>query len=77
MNIEPIKTENDCLMALKRLETIFDAPVGTEESDEADILGLMIDDYEKKHYPVDVPDLIEAIKIRMEEMAVTVFQPIY
>lgn len=68
MNIEPIKTENDCLMALKRLETIFDAPVGTEESDEADILGLMIDDYEKKHYPVDVPDLIEAIKIRMEEM---------
>jgi HTH-type transcriptional regulator/antitoxin HigA len=68
MNIEPIKTEDDYLMALKRLEAIFDAPVGTEESDEADILGLMIDDYEKKHYPVDAPDPIEAIKIRMEEM---------
>jgi HTH-type transcriptional regulator/antitoxin HigA len=68
MDIKPIKTENDYLMALKKLETIFDAPVGTEESDEADILGLMIDDYEKKHYSVEAPDPIEAIKIRMEEM---------
>ncbi len=71
MNIEPIKTDNDYLMALKRLEVIFDALVGTEESDEADILGLMIDDYEKKHYPVETPDPIEAIKIRMEEMQLT------
>ena len=46
-------------------------PVGTEESDEADILGLMIDGYEKKHYPVEAPDPIEAIKIRMEEMQLT------
>ena len=68
MNIKPIKTENDYLMALKRLEMIFDAPVGAEESDEADILGLMVDDYENKHYPVEAPDPIEAIKIRMEEM---------
>jgi len=36
----------------------------------------MIDEYEKKHYPVEAPDPIEAIKIRMEEMAVTTFQPI-
>ena len=71
MNIEPIKTDNDYLMALKRLEVIFDALVGTEESDEADILGLMIDDYEKKHYPVETPDPIESIKIRMEEMQLT------
>ena len=71
MNIKPIKTEDDYLMALKKLEMIFDAPVGTEESDEADILGLMVDDYEKKHYPVEAPDPIEAIKIRMEEMQLT------
>lgn len=71
MNIEPIKTEDDYLMALQRLEVIFDMPVGTEESDEADILGLMIDGYEKKHYPVEAPDPIEAIKVRMEEMQLT------
>jgi HTH-type transcriptional regulator/antitoxin HigA len=68
MDIKPIKTKEDYQMSLKRLEVIFDAPVGTVESDEADILGLMIDEYEKRHYPIASPDPIEAIKIRMEEM---------
>jgi len=68
MNIKPIKTEADYILALKRLEEIFDSPIGTLESDEADIVGLMIDDYEKKHYPIEAPDPIEAIKIRMEEL---------
>ena len=68
MNIKPIKSEADYKFALKRLEEIFDAPIGTSESDEADILGLMIDEYEKKHYPIEAPDPIEAIKIRMEEL---------
>ncbi len=68
MNIKLIKTEVDYQKALKRLEEIFDAKIGTLESDEADILGLMIDEYEKKNYHIDAPDPIEAIKIRMEEM---------
>lgn len=68
MNIKPIRTEYDYQSALQRFEEIFDAPIGTLESDEADILGLMIDEYEKKHYPIDTPDPIEAIKIRMEDM---------
>lgn len=68
MNIKPIKTDADYKDALKRLEVIFDAAVGTPESDEADILGLIIDEYEKKHYPIEAPDPIEAIKIRMEDM---------
>lgn len=68
MNIKPIKTETDYQNALLRLEVIFDAKSGTPESDEADILGLLIDEYEKKNYPITVPDPIEAIKIRMEEM---------
>lgn len=68
MNIKLIKSESDYEEALKRLEEIFDAKMGTPESDEADILGLLIDEYEKKHYPIEAPDPIEAIKIRMEEM---------
>ncbi len=68
MNIKLIKTEADYQIALKRLELVFDAKTGTTASDEADILGLMIDEYEKKHYPIEAPDPIEAIKIRMEEM---------
>jgi HTH-type transcriptional regulator/antitoxin HigA len=68
MNVKPIKTEADYQIALNRLEVIFDAKIGTQESDEADILGLIIDEYEKKYYPIEAPDPIEAIKIRMEEM---------
>jgi HTH-type transcriptional regulator/antitoxin HigA len=68
MNIKLIKTEADYQNALTRLEAIFDAKIGTQESDEADILGLMVDEYEKKHYHIEAPDPIEAIKIRMEEM---------
>jgi HTH-type transcriptional regulator/antitoxin HigA len=68
MNIKLIKTEEDYQKALKRLEKIFDAEIGTPEGDEADILGLMVDEYEQKHYPIEAPDPIEAIKIRMEEM---------
>ena len=68
MNIKLIKTEADYQKALKRLEDIFDAKIGTPESDDADILGLMINDYEKRHYQIEAPDPIEAIKIRMEEM---------
>jgi HTH-type transcriptional regulator/antitoxin HigA len=68
MEIKPIKTETDYTQALKRLEAIFSAEIGTTESDEADVLGLLIDEYEKKHYPIEAPDPIEAIKIRMEEM---------
>ena len=68
MDIKPIKTENDYQNALNKLEVLFDAPIGTVESDEADILGLLIDEYEKINYPIEAPDPIEAIKIRMEEM---------
>ena len=68
MDLKPIKTESDYREALKRLEEIFDAKLGTPDSDELEILGLMVDDYENKHYPIEAPDPIEAIKIRMEEM---------
>ncbi len=68
MNIRLIKTEKDYKLAMNRLEVIFDAPIGTPESDEADVLALLVDEYEKQHYPIEAPDPIEAIKIRMEEM---------
>ncbi len=68
MELKPIKTEMDYRAALKRLEEIFDAKPDTPESDELEVLGLMVDDYENKHYAIEAPDPIEAIKIRMEEM---------
>jgi HTH-type transcriptional regulator/antitoxin HigA len=52
----------------ERVQKLFDAKEGTAESDEADVLAILIDEYENTHYPIDAPDPIEAIKIRMEEM---------
>ena len=63
-----INTETDYQLALERFELLFDAPIGTPSSDEADILALLIDEFENKNYPINAPDPIEAIKIRMEEM---------
>ena len=71
MNLKPIKSEQDYEAALERLELIFDALPGTEESDELEILGMLIEKYEKEHYPIELPDPIEAIKFRMEQMGYT------
>ena len=68
MEIRPIKTEKDYEKALKRLEDVFDALPNSKEGDEAEILSLLIENYENQHYPIESPDPIEAIKIRMEEM---------
>jgi HTH-type transcriptional regulator / antitoxin HigA len=68
MEIKPIKTEKDYNQALERLEMIFDAKNGTSEGDELEVLGILIDQYENEHFPIGLPDPIEAIKFRMEQM---------
>ncbi len=68
MKIKPIKTEKDYQQVLERLELIFDAKKGTEEGDELEILSILIDNYENKNFPIGMPDPIEAIKFRMEQM---------
>ena len=68
MRLKPIKNEKDYQNALERLEVIFDASIDTREGDEAEILSLLIENYENEHYPIEPPDPIEAIKIRMEEL---------
>jgi HTH-type transcriptional regulator/antitoxin HigA len=68
MTIKPIRSEADYDRALASLEKVFDAPPGTKEGDEAEILSLLIEHYEDEHYPITAPDPIEAIKIRMQDM---------
>lgn len=62
-----ITTKHDYEIALKKLEVVFDAPVGSPESEEANALAILIDAFENEHYPVNPPDREEAIRIRMEE----------
>lgn len=52
MNIKPIRSDADYQLALKRLEEVFDAPVGSSEGDEADVLALLVDEYEKNAIPL-------------------------
>ncbi len=68
MKLKPIKTENDYIQALERLEKIFDAKKGTKEGDELEILGILIEKYENENFPIEMPDPIEAIKFRMEQL---------
>jgi HTH-type transcriptional regulator/antitoxin HigA len=68
MKITPIKNEKDYQKALDRLEQIFDAKKGTDLGDELEVLSILIDRYENDHFPIGMPDPIEAIKFRMEQM---------
>jgi HTH-type transcriptional regulator / antitoxin HigA len=68
MTIKPIKTKKDYTQALERLETIFDAKKGSAQGDELEVLGILIDKYEESHFPIGLPDPIEAIKFRMEQL---------
>ncbi|MGK6351800.1 helix-turn-helix domain-containing protein [Parapedobacter sp. DT-150] len=68
MNIRPIKTEKDYRTAMERLESIFHSKPSTPEGDELEVLGVLINNYERTHFPIDFPDPIEAITFRMEQM---------
>lgn len=68
MKIVPIRNEKDYQNALNRLENIFDSKKGTKEGDELEILSILIDRYENENFPIGMPDPIEAIKFRMEQM---------
>ena len=69
MNIRPIHTKADYDAALKRVSSLIDADPdrGTIEGDELEVLGTLVEAYEARHYPMELPDPIEAIKFRMEQ----------
>lgn len=68
MTLKPINTEKDYQAALSRLEQIFDSKKGSPEGDELEILAILIEKYENEHFPISLPDPIEAIKFRMEQL---------
>ena len=74
MNITPIRTEQDYQQALKAIEPYFDREeeLSADELDYFDIMLTLIENYESKHYPIEQPDPISAIKFRMEQNGLTV-----
>jgi len=71
MELKILKTKKDYNTALRRLEELFHAKAGTPDSNEADLLALLISSYEDKHYVIEAPTPLEAIRYRMEQQGLT------
>ena len=69
MEIKPIRTKTDYRAALKKIETLMSARAGSPEGERLDVMVTLVEAYEKKHFHFDLPDPVEAIKFRMEQMA--------
>jgi len=69
--LKPIRSEADYEAALEEAERLWGARSGTPEGDRLDVLATLIEVYEAKHYPMDRPDPVEAIRFRMEQLGLT------
>ncbi len=71
--LRPIRTDNDHRAALSELSTYFDnePEPGTPEGDRFEVMLTLVESYESKHFPIDLPDPVEAIKFRMEQSGLT------
>lgn len=69
--MRPVKTKRDYESALKAIEKLWDSPPKSKESETLEVLAILVDDYENKHFPIEAPDPIEAIKYRMEQLNLT------
>ena len=72
MDIKPIKTKADYRAVLKEIDTLMTAKLHTPEGERLDVLVTLVEAYEAKHYPIDLPDPVEAIKFAMEQRGLTV-----
>jgi HTH-type transcriptional regulator/antitoxin HigA len=67
MQLKPIRSEADYEAALQEIERLWGAEDGSAEGDRLEILATLVESYEEKHFPMDLPDPIEAIKFRLEQ----------
>ena len=71
LELKPIRTEENYLLALAEVDKIFHAKPNTAEGDRLEMLLMLIEKYESQHFPIAPPDPIEAIKFRMEQLGMT------
>ena len=72
MDIKPIRTEADYRAALTEVEGLMMAEPDTPEGEKLDVLVTLLEAYERQHYPLDLPDPVEAIKFEMEQKGLSV-----
>ena len=67
MEIKPIRTKSDYERTLREIERLWGAKHPTPDGDRLDVLATLVEAYEQKHFPIDPPDPIEAIRFRLEQ----------
>jgi HTH-type transcriptional regulator / antitoxin HigA len=67
-----IQTESDYQKALAGIETLMGAKAGTLELKELKQLTIVVEGYEDRHYPINLPDPVESIKTRMDQLGESV-----
>jgi HTH-type transcriptional regulator / antitoxin HigA len=67
MKIKPVRTKADYERALREIERMWGAKEGTPQGNQLDVLATLVEAYERKHFPIDPPDPIEAIRFRLEQ----------
>ena len=72
MDIKPVNTKKDYRTALKEIESLMAAKIDTPEGDRLDVLATLVEAYERTHFPMELPDAVEAIKFKMEQSGLTV-----
>jgi HTH-type transcriptional regulator/antitoxin HigA len=72
MQIRPIRTKADYRAALKEVEALMGAAPATAAGERLDVLVTLIEAYERRHYPLDLPDPVEAIRFVMEQRGLVV-----
>lgn len=71
MEINIIKTEKEYEKALKEIDNLLDAKENSSEAEKLEILSMLVEDYENKHYKIEAPDPIEAINFRVEQLGLS------
>ena len=72
MDIRPIKNDADYRAALKEIESLMTATPDTPDGERLDVMVTLVEAYERMHFPLDLPDPVEAIKFEMEQRGLTV-----
>ena len=62
-----IKTQQEYAEALTLVENLMNAKPGSTKEEELELWSLLVERYEEEHFPIDLPDPVEAIKFRMEQ----------
>jgi HTH-type transcriptional regulator/antitoxin HigA len=71
MSIMPIRSEEDYNKVMQRIDELIDSPPDSDEFNELEVLSVLAEDYEEKHFPIDFPDPVEALKYIMEWKGIT------